>query len=358
MLFLIYLFILTFSTIYLYIVEKKSSTIFYKQLIVWAPAFIIFFIFPSFQYQVGTDYNTYYNYFFDQGHLLHKEKGEFLYFYLVELVIFFGDPQLQFFLVSIIQGILFFYLLFLLKIRGYKSWLIYMVYFLCTGIYNNQMNGLRQFICIYIFLINSIIIYDKRFLSFSINSFVSLYIHFSSVFSNIILLLLSFVKGRNNKWFLFLIFNLSFFFYLPSYKDLIFELMTKFDIRYLMYMDSEFSDNIEIASILTKFYYTPVIFLFWFYYLNDKNEDDFLSFMILIFSLTYFLFLQSIDFSLMARIWQYMNFFLVFPIYYVVKKSIGVTRLFIILYLAFFYMVKVLFFSTAEYDYSFYWKWF
>lgn len=54
-------------SLYLYQVEKIKVAGFWRQFIIWFPAFIIF-AFLYFQDGVGTDYETYYNYFYNDGH--------------------------------------------------------------------------------------------------------------------------------------------------------------------------------------------------------------------------------------------------------------------------------------------------
>lgn len=353
---MIYLFFLFIICIYLLAVENIKTTSFAKQFIIWFPAYIFFIILPSFQNGVGTDYEVYRSYYYNNGHFLHAEKGEYLYYYLVEFTNSLGDPQFQFIIVSLIQGFLFFHLLFLLKKKGYKSYLIFFLYFTCTGIFHNQMNGLRQFICVYLILINSIIIYDGKINKFFVNSILAFFIHLSSVFSNLLLLLFN-VKKQYNKKIIFSFFVISLFIYLPNYKYFIFNMMDYFGLRYLSYIDSEFSEAQNLISILTKLYYLPVIGLFWVFYLQDKVVRPFFDYMILIFSCTFFMFLQAIDFVLIARVWQYFNFFLIFPLYYVFKHSNRVINFFIFLYIIMFYMAKVVFFPSGEYEYFFYYSW-
>lgn len=354
---MIYLFIFFCIVFYLYLVERKNSHYFYKQFIVWLPAFIFFVSLPAFQNGVGTDYETYFSYFYNNDYFLYKDKNEILYFYIVSFSNFLGDPQFQFIIVSIIQGFLFFYLMFLLKNKGYNSWLIFFIYFVCTGIYHNQMNGLRQFICVYLVLINFVFLYNRKFILFGSGLYISSLIHFSSLIPNFLIFILSFIK-LNNKKILFLIFILSFGVYALNYKLVISELMSFFDLRYTHYLDTDYADAADSQKLITKFYYLPVIFIFWYLYIKDKESNHFFDFSILIFSATYFMFLQASDFSLMLRIWQYLNFFVVFPIYYVIEKTNGVNRFLILLYLILFYVLKVVFFATAEYEYFVYLGWF
>lgn len=355
---MIYLAVFLSISLYLYTVEKKVAKNFLPQFIVWLPAFIVFVSLPALQNGVGTDYEVYFNYFYNNGHILHLNRGEALYYYLVKLVIFLGDPQIQFVLVSLVQGALFFYLLFLLKNLGFKSWLVFLIFFLATGIYHNQMNGLRQYICVYIVPIAAIYVYQKEYLKFGSWSFVSSLIHVSSLIPNLSLYFLSLIKIKN-KIILFLIFVLSFFVYSIDYSSYIFSFLEFFEIRYLTYADTKYSEGRSLLSLATKFYYMPVVLLFWFYYLKDKTKSsDILSFFVLIFSLTYFMFLQSKDFDLLIRIWSFFNFFIVFPLYYIMVKCNRISFLIVMLYLLLFYILKVIFFPVAEYDYSFYRGWF
>lgn len=356
-----------FVGIYLYCNETKKYRNFLNQLLAWLPVFVVFVFFPSFQYGVGTDYETYYNYFYNNGHNLHYYRGEYLYYYLVEVVKYLGEPQLQFFIVSFIQGFLFFYLLFILKKQGYKSWIIWFLFICCTGLYHNQMNILRQSICIYMVLI-SVVIFNsnifgvrKKTILISLNFLIPIFLHLSSVFASLILIIskLTFIK---NKKYVFLLFLISIPIYSINFSSFIPNILDFFNLRYISYVDSEFSEGRSLLSVLTKIYYVPLIFYFWYLYLKD-NKDDYLSsknflFIIYIFSVSYFLFLQAMDFGLVARIWQYFNFLIVFPLYFVIVRSNSFYRLLVFLYLIIPYLAKILFFPSAEYEYILFRGWF
>ncbi|OAL82334.1 hypothetical protein AY607_12260 [Acinetobacter sp. SFA] len=358
---MIYLFVFFFVTFYLYFVEKYTSPKFIKQFILWLPAFVVFVFFPAMQSGVGTDYETYFQYFFNHDHDLYLKKNEILYFYIIEFSNFFGDPQVQFIIVSVIQGFLFFLLLYLLKQNGYKAWLIFLIYFLCTGMYHNQMNGLRQYICIYIVPILAIFAYKNKFISLFNFSFISFFIHASSLMSSVLIIIF---KRLNNftlykKNILFFIFLLTAPIYFIDFKSIFISALEFFNLRFISYMDTRYVEGAGYSKIITKFYYLPIVLLFWFYYLRDNKSDTGMNhFFILIFSFTYFMFLQSLSFELMLRVWSYFNFFLIFPIYYVLQRSSNLTFFLILIYFLIFYIVKVLIFPVAEYEYHFYSDWF
>lgn len=352
-------------TLNLFYVEDHKSEKFIKQFIYWFPGFCVFTFFPAMQSGVGTDYETYFNYFYNNEHTLYLNKNEIIYYYVVELTKFIGDPQFQFILISVVQGLLFFYLLFLLKSEGYKSWLIFIIYFLCTGMYHNQMNGLRQFICVYIVPISVIFIYKNKFLNFSFFSFFSFFVHSSSLFSSFFVITLSRLRKYfiGKKILLLILFILSFGFYLVDFKKIIIYFLEFFNLRFLSYVDTKYAEGRDILGLLTKFYYLPIIILFWFFYLRNTKNSRFLNseindFFILIFSLTYFMFLQALSFDLMLRIWGYFNFFIIFPIYYVFVRCTKFSFALILIYILIFYLAKVLFFPVAEYEYFFYKDWF
>lgn len=326
-------------------------------MIVWLPAFFIYTIVPSFQYETGTDYSTYYNYFFNNDHYSYIERNELLYYYLVEFVKLIGDPQFQFILISLIQGFLFFYILFLLKIIGFKSWLVFLIFFLSTGMYNNQMNLLRQYICIYFFIINFILIYKSSYMAVGFNSILSFLMHASSIIPNTLLVFINYFRIKNKKILLY-VFLTSFFFWSVDYSSIISDFLNAYNFRYSLYLETEYSEGRAVDGILTKFYFLPIIVIFWYFYIKDKNVDNFFSFAILIFSLTHFMFLQALSFDLLMRVWDYFIFFIIFPIYYVLNRSRGFTLILILIYILLFYVLKVVFFPVAEYDYDFYMGWF
>ncbi len=80
---MIYILIFVFITIYLYFSEKIRASSFLVQLMIWLPAFLVFFLPMAIQDSVGTDYETYKLMYYDNDLSLYVIKGEF---FLVEVV--------------------------------------------------------------------------------------------------------------------------------------------------------------------------------------------------------------------------------------------------------------------------------
>ena len=335
---------------------------FFKQIIVWAPCFLVFFIPMALQDGVGTDYTSYidiYNYESDRW--LYEDKKEYLFLWVVSLVKVFNNPQSIFVLFSFVISIFFFFSLHILR-REYefKPWLLFFIYFTSTGIYNTSFNTLRQSVIVAILpLLIHLFIKNKHLLFLLLVVLLS-FLHKSALFYLIFYPLL--FTPNNKKLYLFL-FILSTIVYAINFKSIVSGIMqipifSNLFGNYAYYVDSAFFDGGSILSVLTKLYYIPLFILFWLLYIKDNNENKFFDFSIKIWSITCFMIIQIIYIGLFYRFWNMFVFLYVFPIYYVIdyfiKKKNPVAVITIFIYLILPYIAKVLFFPESEYLYSFY----
>lgn len=344
---------LIFCTVYLYLTEKITCKSLWKQIVIWFPAFLVYLFPIAFQNNVGSDYPTYYNYFYNNEHIYYFSKNEYFYYYLVELVKYLGIPQLQFVFISVIQTFLIFFTIFKLKKFGYMSWLIFLLFFIVTGIYHNQMNGLRQFVALLTLPLILIFLYERKILKAILLSLFAFFFHASSIIPiSIIFLLNIFYKKINYKFFL-IFFLISPFLYFYDWSSFIFNLLSSNDLFYAKYEESEFNVNKDIDSIFLKFINLPFIFIFlWIFYIKNKDYkgDRLMYLLVCLWSLTHFMFLMATNTGVASRIYLYFVFFLVFPLYYICVKN-KVIFLFVTLFYLFFYFLKVTIFARNEYIY-------
>ncbi|MFW2056738.1 EpsG family protein [Acinetobacter haemolyticus] len=358
----VYLFVLFAVSVNLYFTEKLASDKFMKQMFLWFPAFIIYSIPLAFQYDVGTDYFAYYNNFYDGGHLLFFTKQEYIYYYLQEFVIFLGEPQLQFIFSSIIQSVLFFYILFILKKKGYNSFLLFFIFFLITGMYHNQMNGIRQYIAIYCFIVYCLLFLDKKYLQSLFFLVIGFYFHKSILIPLLYFIPFLFFKPvllSKSFSYLVVIFFAGLLFHFFNWTFIVQSVLESLSLNYAHYLDSEYGEGRSIIGFLTKFYYTP-LFLWFFIIFYKKKLDNYNVSLLMLWALTCFIYIQGIYFSLFIRTWAYFTFFMVFPVYYLMlhyKKNFLILFL-IVLYMFIAYLLKISVFAVGEYDYNFYRGWF
>ncbi|WP_336138300.1 MULTISPECIES: EpsG family protein [unclassified Acinetobacter] len=362
---MIYLGVFFFCFLYLYGVEKIKCKNFFTQLIVWSPAILVYFLPIAFQKGVGTDYYTYYDYFYNNEHTFYLNKNEFIYYYIVEASKFFNIPQLQFVLISFLQTFLFFYGMFYLKRYNIPGWLYFILFFLVTGIYHNQMNGIRQYVALLFLPIIACLCFEKKYIKSLFLIFFSTMFHFSVLLPAGFIFLLSFIYKKISKKLIFFIFFGSIIFYYIDWSSTIFDFLRSKDYIYANYQESDFNESKTFLDLFLKFISLPFILVFWFFYLKKntyykneitKNEESFFNYMILIWALTHFMFLMSLHLGMASRIYLYFVLFIIFPFVYIYKQSKKIFFLMILMYFLF-YFLKVTFFAKNEYLYYFNGAW-
>ena len=119
-------------------------------------------------------------------------------------------------------------------------------------------------------------------------------------------------------------------------------------------------EKLNLNIFLTKLYYLP-LFIYFLYLWNFKKilrsvDITFMYTLIIIFSVTYSLYLIDLTINLGGRVFQYFIFFYIFPLYYVIEYKINNKKLYqltiIFLYILVPYLVKTLLFPIGEYNYN------
>lgn len=343
----------------MYLTENIVCNSFSKQVLIWFPVLLIYFLPIAFQDGVGSDYPTYYNYFYNGDHIYYFYKNEYLYYYLVELVRYLGIPQLQFVFISFIQTILIFFIIFKLKNNGYLGWLVFILFFMVTGIYHNQMNGLRQFVALLTLPLILLYIYENKRVKAILLSFFAFFFHVSSIIPIIIIFLLNLCYKKINYRLFLIFFLVSPLLYFYDWSSYIFNFFSSNELFYAKYEDSEFNVNKSADGIVLKFLSLPFLISFlWLYYFKNKDYmgDRLMYLCICLWSLTHFMFLMSINIGIANRVYLYFVFFIIFPLYYICVKS-RIMFLFVILFYLLFYFFKVIVFAKSEYMYFFNGAW-
>ncbi|MEG0408983.1 MAG: EpsG family protein [Bacilli bacterium] len=357
-----YLFILFFITFYLYIVDKVNCKNLFSQLILWIPAFLVFFVPMALQNGVGTDYETYKSYFYLPASQLelYEGKGEFIFLKIIEISKFLGDPQYIFVIFSFLISVIFFITIGVYKRENYKPWLFFLIYFIVTGVYHTSMNTLRQSLVSGFFPILIYFIYYNKNLLFFFATFFLSYLHKTSLLYFLVFVL---KKIKLSKKIIFIIFLISpIFYYIDQKKiiDLIFNIgfLGGWLSFYRDYIYSDFFDPGTFGMVVAKLYYVPYFIIFWFlYFKNEESNNLFFDFLIKNWVFTCFMIVQVLHISIYYRLWNMFSFLYVFPIYYVLsyylKRNVFVFG-FLLIFLMLPYLLKVTIFSSSEYEYFFY----
>ncbi len=358
-----YLFVFLYTTFYFYLVERAN----YKNgLGLYLIPFCLYAFVAGSQYAVGTDYFSYV-YIFDNPieNERYFNKGEYIFFYLVEALNWLGfESQSLFYTVSIIQSFFVFYIA--KKMKDNDSRFLLVVWFFCffciTNIYQNQLNGIRQYVAVVCLPIALFYLSNKKVFKSFLFFVFAVFFHSSSI---VFLLVLPVVLLSNvNRLYSLFAFIVTpvFYLYIPSFIE---GLLGWFGSAYLHYLDSDLAASKGIMSVVTKLYYAPLYFIIAYFYTKrrfdcvfTKQNFRFFNVGMIIFFATYWSFLSTLELGILNRIFNYFVFFGIFPCYYVLAGALKEQRMylfwFVVLYLALPYVAKITFLARAEFLYKSY----
>lgn len=346
-----YIFILIYTTTFFYSIEKYKANFFLYFL-----ALIFLFVASSIQYDVGTDYFSY-KIIYETGFNLDNfaNRGEIIFPYIIYLLRSEGfGYQSLFVVVSLLNTIML--TLTLVKFRSYqyRTWLLFFIFFCVTGLFHNQMNGLRQYMAIYSFPLILFFLCERKVVKVILFSCYALFSHISSVFifPFIFLSIIPFVRRYKIK-----LFFISALFYGILIPKIIHVIIPYVYVGYESYLlNSE--GGMTLIPILTRLYYLPLIlyFIYLIYnrriYICNTISDVFIT----IFMLTYWIFLSAISIDILGRVAQLTMFFYVFPVYFVfdyfIKNKMNKMSILLFSYIVAPYFMKVTIFANNEYIYN------
>ncbi|EKE6108258.1 TPA: EpsG family protein [Vibrio cholerae] len=337
---------------------NKSSVLFLMLFVIMS-----ILILPAFQYYVGSDYESYLNIFYSdeliQGYLERYDIGFYAVIYVIKFLEL--NHNVFFFVVSLIHSFLIGYLILILKRNGFNVFILLFCILFITNLIHTQMNLIRSSIATYCFLIALIHMMERRFL------LVIFFVFLGGVFHKSIFFLLpiffiirsNFFENLTNKALCFYI--ATFFFYAIFNPNALLTHLASYGFfpQYFQYITSEddLVEKIGLLSLLTKMYYIPLSFTFLFFFSKYKHDydsfDNKLISMWLLFS-NFYLLMSSVD--ILSRINYYFVFFYVVPTYYLLCSSrVGFYyKMIFVLYIIIPYILKVVFFPVAEFNYETY----
>lgn len=356
---MIYLFILIFSATNIYAIEKivpsDNKLAFFFGL---TPSLFILILFPSIQFDVGPDYFSYLNMYSVNSDEVERfySRGEYLFYFIFRSIISFKLGEQAIFVVSTTFNMMLLIATFtVLRKYGYKAWILFIIFFVVTNNYHNQMNGIRQYMALFIFPIIFISLIEKKYIIFIILVLSASFLHKTALVS-IILIPLIFLLQLSKNMRLIIFLSLPIVFIFSKFAILYF--IENYLIIYSHYIDSSYAEGLGITSILTKLYTLPLFIYFWYLYLQDNEESKLkgMEFGIVIWLATYWLFLLYLDFGFVYRISSYFNFFYIFPLYFVWEKLLAKGKLaqlvIFIVYLITPYLFKVILLAKGVFTYQ------
>jgi hypothetical protein len=305
---------------------------------------------------VGTDWQTYYSLAAgERSAVVYFNKGEFIFYYIFKI---FSEkninPQFFFVLISFVNAALFSNFIRVLRSR-YKIplfWFIFYV-FVVSGATHNQLNIIRTFTAIFIFLNAACYRFEGGYTKTIFFVILGFLAHQSFILAVPFLL----IPIRTYNWLYrkptFLIISSSIFYLFvltPSFSSFI---LSHFLPFYSKYVD-RLSQGLGLSlNFLTKLYYLPFIF-FVLFKIKKSNIDipERLVPYFVIWLLTCMMFLSLYNTSLIFRAYSYFTIFGAFPAAYFIYFSSSLVRNLFLVYFLFPYVVKVFLFPVGEYHYK------
>jgi hypothetical protein len=336
---MIYLILISYIILYFYLVRLKENKLL-NFIICFFPALVLFILVLALQENVGTDYNSYLtlsNDIFRSESI--RKNGEFLFYYLLQLVKFLENPQLIFLFTAIIQMVFLMLICYEIKKMGSKLYLFFFLYFFLSMLFFNQFNGIRQFIAIYIIIYALLKLKnDKRLIYITLLIFASMF-HLSALFFLIFVFLHPLLKKEYNTKGISIVLIA---FFIISFIDLntIYNSIFEHISWYSNYIDSQYLDRMSILGILTKIpKLLIVIFAIIFIKKYKYKYNNYLLNLAIVACIFMFL---SFTAGVVWRFYNYLDLFIVFPVLYYLEQNKGKFKYFIMAVLIFMLIIKIL----------------
>lgn len=313
-------------------------------------------ILPALQYDVGTDYQSYTSIYFDPDGLeIFRENNEYIFFLLIKLLKYFDlSPQYFFIASSLMMSTIFIQILDNLKKHNFDCGLIFLIYIVATGMTQNQMNLIRNYLAIYLFILAVTYKFDGEWIKVTACSLLGILSHQTYLLVLPFLLLptalyIYLVEKIIRNYLIILAIVLSGIF------SLLLEYVVEWAIpSYGFYLAGDVS-GADIMDILVKIIYLP-IFIYFFICIYPNKRVKFLRFDLALLGLwvatsSIVFLIAQIDYF--YRLYIYVQFFSIFPIYYSIKftKNFHVKFL-LLIYIITPYLYKILLYAQHEYDYK------
>jgi hypothetical protein len=317
--------------------------------------FLTLFFVPSFQYNIGTDYFTYYSIVDDVYYIDYlMSKGEILFYFIYHVIRFLGLPnQSIFFISATIQLLLLVNVIRLLdKQKTYCVIWFFVGYFLITNYYHNQMNQLRSYVSLMFFANALLYKFNRRFV---ISAFFAMLAAFSHA-TAIALIPFLFINDRIVN---FVVKNripvvvLTFFLYSLNIYTPTLNLLVKFIFPfYSDYVSTLFNEKASFFETATKVYYLPIVIYVVYYIGKHKDElSKFDKYMFSFFALTCNSYLLLMQTTVFFRFWIFFIIFypLVLSRVLSFKNKFGILDFCVVAYLFVPYFIKVVVAPVREF---------
>lgn len=345
-----------YSVLSAYIIGKYYSRIRISPGAFWGlllPIFLIWLFICGGQNDVGSDYQSYYNFFCGEEPYKFRDSGEYLFAWIISLCNSLGLYGQSLFYVFYGINFYFFYLI-LRRIDLKYIFLFIVLYITVTSLFNNQLNGLRQATVIYIGTYALLLLIEEKKWKAFLFIVLSVLIHRSALF-----LLVTFVMTRLvcrlSLQSLLMMLGISVCFSFVLRVEML-EFITPYlsDVYAYYITGHEYEDKSLLLKV-TKLMFIPLYLLALFRF--KKMELTELECVLFKWGIVSFcLRVMVLNLDVLYRIFDYFLLLSIFPLYYYLRYLVWNNRCFafivIIFLLSAFYALKTTVFASAEYLYE------
>lgn len=317
------------------------------------PIFLIWLFICGGQYDVGTDYWSYYHLFNGDGLDMYREYGEYLFVWIISLCNSLGLYGQSLFYVFYAINFTFFYLI-LKRLDIKYMFLFVLLYITVTSLFNNQLNVLRQATAIYIGTYALILLLEEKKWQALLFIIPAMLVHRSAV----ILLMPFFVTGMVKRFpikFLFILLGVSLCLSFVVRMELLNVIAPYLSDVYANYITGQEYEDKGFIVKLTKLVFIPLYLLALYRFKEMKlteREVTLFKWGIVSFCMR----LSVLNLSIVYRMFDYFLILSIFPLYYYLRHLFCRNRKFWFLTITFllslFYILKVTLFANSEYLYK------
>lgn len=344
-----YLLLFSFVLVYFFVIRLKENKLIHFA-ICYFPIFILLVLTLGLQENVGTDYFSYLDLVQDSFRAESiKNSGETLFYFLLIISKAFKNPQLIFVFSAVIQMFFLMLIILNLKKKGYELYKIMFFYFTLSLLFFNTFNGIRQYIAVYIVIYALIKLGDDNKKFFFLLIILASFFHKSAIIF-LIFLILRPILNKNIR--LKVMIPIAIIVSIISIIDLssLLDRILLYFHRYSTYVGSEYLQALSFQSTITKI--PKIIIVYFSIYSLKKNNYKYDNFLLNLSFIAILIMNLSFTSGLIWRIYQYFDFFIIFPVYDYFKESKNWYKYVIVLILIIMLIIKIILFPTGEYSYN------
>ena len=313
---------------------------------------ILFWIFiAGGQYYVGTDYPSYLQIFNGQGLEQFYDYGEYGFWWITKICFENGIKGQALFFVYYTIGFIFIFL-FIRKSKIQYIWIFILLYITYTSLFNNQLNGLRQTISVYIGCVGALCVISKEYVRGLVLFLIAISFHLTSIIF-LLFFLNKIIVGLTRKQLLVLL-GVSLLCSFALSPNLLDEYVDILPIKYASLIENGEIEKNNPINIISKLLFFPIV-LYAMLKMELMNLSNWERALFIWGILGFCIRTAFLGLSLVGRMGMGFLLFSIFPMYYLLvylRKSNDKNPFYIIIaFLILYYFIKVVAFPIGEYDY-------